>query len=134
MLCKQECFYCVANPFKSLKRPWQPRGRSWLWGRHTKGFSLLNFPPSCKRDFCNSLSCLFKGNFGPGGSLKKPCCSCRDVFPILLVPFISRAAKQLPASSYVLKCLGKGVDGFSLNLKELGHREEKKIQIPAPVQ
>lgn len=66
--------------------------------------------------------------------MKKPWFACRDAFPVLLAPIISRAAKQHPASPHILKCLGQGGEGFSLSWEELGHREEKKMQIPAPVQ
>lgn len=66
--------------------------------------------------------------------MKKPWFACREVFSLLLVPIISRAAGQHPASPGVLKGLGQAGEGFSLNWEELGGRKERQMQIPAPVQ
>lgn len=62
--------------------------------------------------------------------MKQPWFACRDVFPILMVPVISRVAQQCPPHV----CVGQGGEGFLLNWEELGHRREKEMQIPAPVQ
>ena len=61
--------------------------------------------------------------------------ACRNAFPVL-VPIISRAVKQRPASPCTLlgkagemltgKCLGQGGEGFSLNWEELGTQGREK--------
>lgn len=62
--------------------------------------------------------------------------ACSNAFPNFLVPIISRAVRQCPASPCALlgkagemltgKCLGQGEEGFSLNWEELGMQGREK--------